>query len=219
MHIEPGVLSSVKLAYANQTAFITTSAFLPSLLRKPEKIIRTGLAALFFSILMQLFHAPIGASELHLIGASTIYCLFGFIPTLLGFALGLLLQGLAFEPTDLIHLGVNALSLMLPLISAHALIGRRFIDSSRAERAPLTWRSVAGFDSIFYGGVVTMVGFWLLNSSASTPLAQWGWFALAYLPLVLLEPLLTLALVRLIQGQPQTSWLCRFTVVNPLHQA
>ncbi|MNR29417.1 cobalt transport protein CbiM [compost metagenome] len=76
---------------------------------------------------MEVFHLPVGASELHFVGASAVYIIFGFIPSWFGFAIGLLLQGLLFEPQDLVHLGVNSLSLMLPLIAAHGLLGRRFV--------------------------------------------------------------------------------------------
>jgi hypothetical protein len=61
-----------------------------------------------------------------------------------------------------------------------------------------------------------MVGFWLLNGTEQTPLAQWGWFAAAYLPLVLLEPVLTLVLVRLIKQSPQGSWLHQWSAVDRL---
>jgi ABC-type Co2+ transport system permease subunit len=216
MHIEPGVLSGLKLAYANQTALATTAAFAPALLRKPTEIIRTIVAALFFSLLMQLVHQSVGASELHLIGASTIYALFGFLPTLLGFPLGLLLQGLVFEPADLMHLGVNSLSLMLPLLTAHALIGRGWMQRKANQKHPIHWSEVVRFDAIYYSGVVAMVGFWLLNGTEQTPLAQWGWFAAAYLPLVLLEPVLTLVLVRLIKQSPQGSWLHQWSAVDRL---
>lgn len=59
---------------------------------------------------MQVWHLPIGPSELHMVGAMPIYLLLGFVPTLLGFGLGLLLQGLIFEPQDLAHLSINFLS-------------------------------------------------------------------------------------------------------------
>ena len=125
MHIEPGILSAPQIAAANATAVATLAAHAGGLVRRPLDIARTLLAAAAFSLLMEVWHQPVGPSELHFIGASTIYFLFGFVPTLFGFAIGLALQALLFEPQDMLHLGVNALSLMLPLIAAHTLIGRR----------------------------------------------------------------------------------------------
>jgi len=215
MHIQPGILNGVTLAYANETALATVAGFIPAVLKRPQLVVRTLLAALFFSVLMEIFHLPVGASELHLVGASTIYFLFGFLPTLLGFALGLLLQGMLFEPQDLLHLGVNALSLMLPLIATHAVIGRKFL-AKRGDQTSLNWREVVRFDGMYYAGVVAMVGFWLLQGNVVTPLAQWGSFALAYLPLVLLEPLLTVALVQVIKQAPKAAWLRQWTVVEAL---
>ena len=70
--------------------------------------------------------------------------------------------------------------------------------------------------ALFYAGVVAMVGFWLLQGNVVTPLAQWGSFALAYLPLVLLEPVLTVALVQVIKQAPKAAWLRQWTVVEAL---
>ena len=186
MHIEPGVLNSAKVLYANVTA--TLAAFSPTLITRPDNVIKTLLAAAFFSVFMEVFHLPVGASELHFVGASTVYFVFGFIPTLFGFAMGLLLQGPFSEPHDLVHLGVNSLSLMLPLIAARGLLGRRFF--SKGERS-IRWAEVVTFDAVYYTGVVAMVGFWLSLGEGPTPLNNWALFSVSYLPLVLCEPLFT----------------------------
>ena len=132
MHIEPGILNAAKVMSKNIGAVGALAAYTPSLVRRPPEIGKVLLAAVFFSLFMQVFHMPVGVSELHFVGASAVYFTFGFLPTLFGFALGLLLQGLIFEPQDLIHLGVNSLSLMLPLIATHQLIGKH--SSSRTTR-------------------------------------------------------------------------------------
>src|SRR5207244_6248137 len=85
---------------------------------------RTLLAAVFFTLCMQAFHLKVGPSELHFVGAMPMYLAFGLVPTLLGFAAGLLLQGLLFEPADLVHLAVNTLSLAVPLLALHATLVR-----------------------------------------------------------------------------------------------
>ncbi|MDA0233322.1 MAG: energy-coupling factor ABC transporter permease [Proteobacteria bacterium] len=196
MHIEPGILSGAKIAAANLAATALVAAQAPQLLRKPQRLLRTLLAALFFSVFMQSFHTPAGASELHFIGAMPIYLTLGFVPTLLGFGLGLLLQGGVFEPADLLHLGVNFLSLAVPLVALHATLGRR-LASGAATRVG----SVLKLDAAYYAGVAVMVGFWLAMGEVATPFAAWAAFASAYLPVALIEPVLTVALVRLLQSQ------------------
>lgn len=193
MHIEPGVLDAAKIASANVAALGTLAASAYGFVRRPSDLARTALAALFFSIFMQIWHMQVGPSELHLIGASAIYFTFGFLPTLFGFALGLALQGLVFEPQDLVHLGVNSLSLMVPLIAVHAAFGRRFFARDGIETK---WASVLKFDAAYYAGVVAMVGFWLALGQEPTPLRSWATFAASYLPLVVLEPLFTLLVLR-----------------------
>ena len=150
------------------------------------------------------------------IGASAIYFVFGFLPTLFGFALGLLLQGLVFDPQDLVHLGVNSLSLMLPLIAAHGLFGRRLFDSQSRR---LDWQSVVRFDAVYYGGVVAMVGFWLAIGEEPLALDNWLLFAAAYAPLVLCEPLFTCLVVRLLKRWPDSAVLQRLTCVGNLRVA
>lgn len=208
MHIEPGVLSATKVIYANAAAVSALTAHLPSLLRKPLLLAKTAFAALFFSLFMEMFHMPVGPSELHFVGASAIYFLFGFLPTLFGFAAGLLLQALFFEPQDLVHLGVNSLSLMVPLIAVHALSGQRFFARGAAQ-AKLGFTQIVRFDAAYYAGVVVMVGFWLTLGNEPAPLAAWAVFALSYLPLVLLEPVFTYSTLKLLD---------KFTAMGPVRK-
>jgi cobalt/nickel transport system permease protein len=195
MHIEPGLLAQTKVIAANTAALAVLASQAPALLRRPTLWLRTGLAALFFTLFMQAFHMPVGPSELHFIGAMPIYLLLGFLPTLFGFALGLGLQGLLFEPQDLVHLGVNALSLMVPLIVLHKTLGQRLNSAS------LNAAQILKLDGVYYAGVTLMVGFWLTQSSDAFALADWARFAASYLGVVALEPLFTLGLVRGVRGQ------------------
>ena len=94
MHIEPGFVSAAKVMGANVAVVGLLFFYLKRLIRHPLDIIKVLLAAIFFSVFMQSFHMSIGPSELHFIGAMSIYLTLGFIPTMFGFALGLLLQGL-----------------------------------------------------------------------------------------------------------------------------
>lgn len=187
MHIEIGILTQDKLAYAGAAATALLGAHAAGLLKSPAAWLRTALAALFFSLLMQAFHLKVGPSELHFVGAMPVYLLFGFIPTLFGFGLGLLLQGLLFEPKDLAHLAVNFLSLAMPLLALHHSLGKK-VQS-------LTLAHVLKLDAVYYAGVTLMVGFWLSISQVAAPVTGWALFAASYLSVVLVEPLLTIGLV------------------------
>jgi ABC-type Co2+ transport system permease subunit len=198
MHIEPGVLGAAKIAAANVAAVGLLAACVPALWRRPALLLRTALAAAFFTLCMQAFHLKVGPSELHFVGAMPMYLAFGLVPTLLGFALGLLLQGLLFEPADLVHLAVNTLSLAVPLLALHATLGRRV--------SAVTVRTVLQLDATYYAGVTLMVGFWLSIGVVATPLADWARFAASYLAVVALEPLVTLAVLLAIARLRAQRW-------------
>lgn len=191
MHIEPGYISAAKIAAANIGAAALFASQARHLVLRPQLIVRTLMAAVFFSVFMESFFMHVGPSELHFVGAMPIYLLFGFVPTLLGFGLGLLLQGLLFHPSDLLNLGVNALSLAVPLVALHATLGRRI--------AKLDVRTILKLDAAYYAGVTLMVGFWLSVGEVATPFSAWLTFASSYLVLVACEPLLTYAAVKLMQ--------------------
>ena len=187
MHIEPGILAAAKVTAAHAGALMLMLAASRPLLKHPTLALRTLIAAAFFTLCMQSFHLKVGPSELHFIGAMPMYLALGLVPTLLGFAFGLLLQGLLFEPADLLHLSVNTLSLALPLLAVHATLGRRL------QRVNL--RAVLQLDAAYYAGVTLMVGFWLAIGEVATPLADWLRFAASYLAVVAVEPLLTVVVL------------------------
>lgn len=190
MHIEPGILQPATILAANAAAASLLTINSSALLRKPTLILRSGLAALFFSVFMSLAHLKIGPSELHFVGAMSIYLTLGFVPTLFGFALGLLLQGLLFEPADMLHLGVNFLSLAVPLLAVHASFGSKLTK--------LDFQTLVKLDAAYYSGVTLMVGFWLSQSNLITSFAAWLSFAVSYGTVVAAEPLLTWISLRLL---------------------
>ncbi|MCC7278623.1 MAG: energy-coupling factor ABC transporter permease [Chromatiaceae bacterium] len=197
MHIEPGLLAPTKVLLANVSALGLLGLYAQGLLKQPADLIRTLIAALFFSVFMQGFHLPVGPSELHFVGAMAIYLTLGFLPTLYGFALGLLLQGLLFDPLDLQHLAVNALSLILPLLAVHYGLGRQLREAASGKR--IGWATIVKLDALYYSGVTLMVGFWLLAAEVATPLAAWAAFATSYLAIVAIEPLVTYGALRLLK--------------------
>ena len=214
MHIEPGLIAQVKLAMANVVASGMLLTYARELLKRPADIIRSLIAAVFFTIFMQSMHMQVGPSELHFIGAMAIYLTLGFIPTLIGFAAGLLLQGLIFDPMDLPHLAVNTLSLVVPLLAVHYTLGRKL-----REGAEVTMKQIVSMDAMYYGGVVAMVGFWLSFADVVTPVAAWATFASSYLIVVMVEPIFTYATVRLLKNHQNKAWVNMCFAVSDLKLA
>lgn len=197
MHIEPGYLAQTKILIAGVVATGVLTYYAKDLLTRPANIARTLLATVFFSLFMQGFHMNVGPSELHFVGAMALYLTLGFLPTLFGFALGLLLQGLLFEPADLVHLAVNSLSLILPLLVLHYTAVRKLSTLTNGHH--IDWRTILKFDAVYYAGVTSMVGFWLLIGEVATPFTAWATFAASYLSLVALEPVFTYMTLRLLR--------------------
>lgn len=212
MHIEPGYIIAAKVAVANGVAVSMVAYYARFLVTNPTNIIKTLLAALFFSLFMQSVHMPVGPSELHFIGASAMYFLLGFVPTVLGFSLGLLLQGLVFEPTDLVHLGVNSLSLMIPLVTVHFALGKHFFE----QKTKLSWANIVKFDAMYYAGVTSMVGFWLLVSQVETPFMAWLTFTASYISIVAFEPVFTYFTVKAMKKYEERSVISQFFAVKAL---
>ncbi|MDA8417340.1 MAG: energy-coupling factor ABC transporter permease [Betaproteobacteria bacterium] len=210
MHIEPGYLSAPKVALADAAALTLMATHLPAWLKSPVMVGRSLVAAIFFTGLMQMYHWPVGPSELHFIGAMPIYLTLGFVPTLMGFGMGLLIQGLVFVPTDLLHLGVNTLSLAVPLLVVHHTLGHRL--------EAIDLRTVLKLDACYYSGVTLMVGFWLSLSDLPTAFSAWLAFASSYLVLVLIEPVISVALLTGLGRLESGHWLRRFcqTSIRPL---
>lgn len=197
MHIEPGFIAQTKILLANVGAVSVLGWYAKDLLWRPADMLRALLAAGFFSLFMQSFHVSVGPSELHFVGAMAMYLTLGFLPTLFGFAVGLLLQSVLFEPKDLVHLAVNSLSLILPLIAVHYTLGRKLRETTNGHY--IGWRTILKLDALYYGGVTTMVGFWLLASDVVTPFSAWAAFAASYLAVVAFEPVFTYAALRLLK--------------------
>lgn len=215
MHIEPGIIAQAKVMAANVGATGLLLAYAKDLIKNPADIVRMLVAAVFFSLFMQGFHVKVGPSELHFVGAMIIYLTLGFVPTLIGFAVGLLLQGVLFEPLDLPHLAVNSLSLIVPLIAVHYTLGRKL----REQDAVITWKSILKLDAMYYSGVTAMVGFWLAISNVATSFTAWATFASSYLVLVACEPLLTYSALRLLKRHEGSKIVDLCFAVKPLKLA
>jgi ABC-type Co2+ transport system permease subunit len=202
MHIEPGIVDGAKmvLGYATATGAIGYSAKLAL-----DTVRRDGVApltlraliavALVFSFFQILPHYPVGVSEVHFILGSTLFLLLGAGPAALGLALGLLVQGLFFAPADLPQYGMNVTSLLVPLLLVDAL-ARRVIPANTAYK-DVTYGQALKLSTAYQGGVVAWVAFWAVYGAGvgADNLAQVASFGVAYMAVVLVEPLLDLGIL------------------------
>lgn len=202
MHIEPGIVDGAKmvLGYVTATGAIGYAAKLALDTVKRDGVVPLAVRALIavaivFSFFQILPHYPVGVSEVHFILGSTLFLLLGAGPAAIGLALGLLVQGLFFAPTDLPQYGMNVTSLLVPLLLVDAL-ARRVIPANTAYK-DVSYGQALKLSTAYQGGVVAWVGFWAVYGSGvgADNLAQVASFSAAYMTVVIAEPLLDLAIL------------------------
>lgn len=224
MHIEPGLVDQAKivLSYATGVASLGIAAKLAADAVKESGfgalVLRSTVAtALVFSFFELLPHAPIGVSEVHLILGSTLFLVFGVGPAAIGLALGLLIQGLFFAPVDLPQYGMNVTTLLVPLYGV-SLLAKRIIVA-KTPYVELKYSQVFALSTAYQGGIVAWVAFWAIYGQGfeATNLASIATFGVAYMTVILLEPLADLAVLTTVKLLPslQTSTL----VQNRLYQS
>ncbi len=202
MHIEPGIVDGAKMAFAYATATgaaaWTAKLALTDLRRNSPLsfVLRSAMAAVgtfvFFEVLP---HFPVGVSEVHFILGTTLFLLLGAAPAAAGLALGLLVQGTFFAPSDLPMFFVNVTTLLLPLFAISAL-AERLLPRDRAY-VDLDYAHVLKLSGLYQGGVVAWVAFWAFYGqgvTAETFQSVWT-FGAAYMLVVLIEPLADLAVL------------------------
>lgn len=202
MHIEPGLVDGTKivLSYATAAAALGYAAK-PSLdMMKKEGVVALLLrsliaAALVFCFFEVLPHHPVGVSEVHLILGTTLLLLFGVAPAAMGLAGGLLVQGLFFAPFDLPQYGMNVTTLLVPLFATAAL-ARKVIPSDVAY-VDIRYAQAFKLSVAYQGGIVLWVAFWALYGRGldAENLSSIGSFGLAYMSVVLAEPLIDLGVL------------------------
>ena len=202
MHIEPGLVSEAKLSLSYGTG---SAALAYGAKRGFDTIRDSGAAALVvraaicsvlvFAFFQVLPHVPVGISEVHLILGSTLFLMFGAGPAAIGLALGLLAQGLFFEPQDLPQYGMNVSTLLFPLFAVAAL-GNRII-SHGTPYVDLKYGQALALSTAYQGGVVLWVAFWALYGAGAGAdnLAAITTFGGAYMLVILIEPLADLAVL------------------------
>lgn len=203
MHIEPGVVEGAKifLSYATAAgAFGLTAKLARDAIRDNggatalalRSLLTTALVFCFFEVFP---HHAVGVSEVHLILGSTLLLLFGAGATAVGLAAGLLLQGLLFAPFDLPQYGMNVTTLLVPLW-AISVLAKRIVAPGTAY-VDLSYKQALALSTAYQGGIVAWVGFWAFygHGFTSDNLAAVGSFGLAYMSVILVEPLIDLGVL------------------------
>lgn len=200
MHIEPGIVAGAKIALSYATAAAAGAWTLKMAwdsLRERGLIslaLRGTLAmALVFAFFEVLPHYPVGVSEVHFILGSTLFLIFGAAPAAIGLALGLLLQGLFFAPFDLPQYGMNMTTLLVPLFAVAALARR--IIAPGTPYVDLRYGQALALSTAYQGGVVAWVAFWAIYGQGVAGLGGVATFGVAYMLVVLIEPLVDLAVL------------------------
>ena len=155
---------------------------------------------IFFELLP---HFRIGISEVHFIMGSTLFLVLGAAPSAIGLALGLLVQGLFFSRIDLPQYGMNVTTLLVPLFALTALAKRTIAPGT--AYVDLQYRQALALSTTYQGGVVAWVAFWAIYGAGfgAANLASVASFGVAYMSVVLIEPLVdlaVLAMAKLVRG-------------------
>ncbi len=200
MHIEPGLVDGTKivLSYATAAGAAATGLYFLGRAARDSGIAATAIRSAIATVATFAFfelapHAAVGVSEVHLILGSTLFLLLGAGPAALGLALGLLIQGLFFAPDDLMQYGMNVTTLLVPLFAIAALAQR--IIPARTPYVDLRYADVLKLSLAYQGGVVAWVAFWVFYGQGFAVAGSVATFALAYMAVVLIEPLVDLAVL------------------------
>lgn len=219
MHIEPGLVTGAKivLSYATGVAAGACALKLAAETVREQRVVsfavRTVVAtALVFSFFELLPHFRVGVSEVHFILGSTLFLIFGAAPAAFALALGLLLQGLFFVPSDLPQYGMNVTTLLVPLFAIRSLAAR--IIARNTAYVDLKYRQALALSTAYQSGIVAWVAFWALYGAGFGVgnLANIASFAASYALVIVIEPLADLAVLALaksLRGVTADGWVTR----------
>lgn len=153
-----------------------------------RSLLTTALVFCFFEVFP---HHPVGVSEVHLILGSTLLLLFGAGAAVIG----LLLQGLLFAQFDLRQYGMNVTTLLIPLWGI-SLLAKRIVAPGTVY-VDLSYKQALALSTAYQGGIVAWGAFWAFydHGFSSENLAAVGGFGLAYMSVILIEPLIDLGVL------------------------
>ena len=218
MHIEPGVVNEAKMALsyaaAAGAAGLTIKYSVDTLRQSNSvafalRIIMAALLTVFFFEVLPKF--PVGVSEVHFIFGSTLFLLFGAAPAAIGLAAGLAIEGLFLAPADLPQYFMNTSTLLFPLFAISWVAGR--IVAPNTAYVDCTYKQVLKLSVTYQAGIVAWVAFWAFYGQgfgADNISAVTG-FGLAYLSVILIEPIVDVALLAIAKMRRDMSSSMLFT--------
>jgi ABC-type Co2+ transport system permease subunit len=204
MHIEPGIVDGTKivLSYATAVAAGGYAAKLAADTARAQGIaslaVRTAVTtALVFCFFEILPHFSVGVSEVHFIFGSTLFLIFGAAPASLGLAIGLLLQGIFFVPTDLPQYGMNVTTVLVPLFAINAVAAR--IIARDTAYVDLRYGQALSLSTAYQAGIVAWVAFWAIygRGLGADNLSSIATFGASYAMVIFVEPLVDLGVLAL----------------------
>jgi ABC-type Co2+ transport system permease subunit len=204
MHIEPGIVDGTKIVLSYATAAAAggyATRLAADTIREQGAVSFAARAAattvLVFCFFEMLPHFSVGVSEVHFIFGSTLFLIFGAAPAALGLALGLLLQGIFFVPTDLPQYGMNVTTLLVPLFAIGALADR--VIAHDTAYVDLRYRQALSLSTAYQAGIVAWVAFWAIygRGLGAENLSSIATFAGSYAMVIVVEPLVDLGVLAL----------------------
>lgn len=202
MHIEPGIVDGAKMAlgYAAGITVVGYTAKVAWDAVKRDGIAQLATRSLIAAVMVFCFfqllpHAPVGVSEVHLILGSTLFLMFGPAAAAIGLAAGLLTQGLFFAPSDLPQYGMNVTTLLVPLFALSAVAAR--IIPAKTAYKDVSYAQCLALSTTYQAGIVGWVAFWAVYGQGvgAGNLYEIGAFGMAYMAVILVEPLVDLAVL------------------------
>ena len=210
MHIEPEIVNAAKMGLSYATATAVTVMLTQVMIKHIKKagvvslllksVVTTVLTLVFFELFPHYF---VGVSEVHLILGSTLFLLFGSASAGVGLALGLLVQGLLFSPMDLPQYGMNVTTLLVPLFALSWMAKR--VLPKEVSYSDLNYYEVLKLSSAYQVGIVVWVAFWAFYAEgfAVENIVAVSSFGLAYMGVIVVEPLISLASLALAKSFKQ----------------
>jgi cobalt/nickel transport system permease protein len=186
MHISDGVLSAPVIVSGWAVTLVVAGVTLRRM--RGEEIPKTAVITSVFFV-ASLIHIPLGPVSIHLIlnGLVGIILGYGAYPSIL---LGLTLQAILFQHGGVVVLGVNAVIMGLPAITAHWLFGLRHVF--KRNSSVILFGFSAGVLSTAFSGILVAV-FLVTTGKAFIPAARLA--LIAHLPVMLIEGAVTAAAV------------------------
>jgi hypothetical protein len=180
MHIEPGIVDGTKivLSYATAAAAAGYALKLAAQTVREQGSASFAMRAGTTTALVFAFFEMLGAA-----------------PAAFGLALGLLLQGLFFVPSDLPQYGMNVTTLLVPLFAIGALADR--IVTRDTAYVDLMYRQALSLSTAYQAGIVAWVAFWAIygRGLGADNLSSIATFGASYALVIFVEPLVDLGVL------------------------